>query len=55
MLGTRQYRYPIDRWIFDLPAGSAEPSEEPIATARRELEEEAEIVPASLVPLMPSC
>lgn len=51
VLVTRQYRYPIDRWIFDLPAGGAENGEEPIDTARRELEEEAEIVPVSLLPL----
>lgn len=51
VLVTRQYRYPIDRWIFDLPAGGAEDGEEPIDTARRELEEEAAIVPISLVPL----
>lgn len=51
VLVTRQYRYPIDRWIFDLPAGGAEDGEEPIDTARRELEEETGIVPASLVPL----
>ena len=51
VLVTRQYRYPIDRWIFDLPAGGAEDGEEPIDTARRELEEEAGIVPVSLVPL----
>lgn len=48
VLVTRQYRYPIDRWIFDLPAGSAEPGEEPQDTARRELEEEAGIVPMQL-------
>lgn len=51
VLVTRQYRYPIDRWIFDLPAGGAEDGEEPIDTARRELEEEAGIVPTSLMSL----
>lgn len=51
VLVTRQYRYPIDRWIFDLPAGGAEDDEEPIDTARRELEEETGIVAANLVPL----
>ncbi|WP_350269374.1 GNAT family N-acetyltransferase [Brevibacterium sp. CBA3109] len=52
VLVIRQYRYPIDRWIFDLPAGGAEDGEEPMDTARRELEEEAAIVPMSLVPLV---
>lgn len=51
VLVTRQYRYPVDRWIFDLPAGSAEPGEEPVDTARRELEEEAGIISKHLVPL----
>lgn len=51
VLVTRQYRYPINRWIFDLPAGGAQDDEEPIDTARRELEKEAGIVPISLVPL----
>lgn len=51
VLATRQYRYPIDRWIFDLPAGGAKDGEEPIDTARRELEEEAGIVAADLMPL----
>lgn len=48
VLVTRQYRYPIDRWIFDLPAGAAEDGEAPVDTARRELEEEAGIVAESL-------
>lgn len=51
VLVTRQYRYPIDSWIFDLPAGSAESGEEPIDTARRELEEEAGIISKHLMPL----
>ncbi len=37
----RQYRYVADGWIWELPAGKLEPSEPPLATAQRELAEEA--------------
>jgi ADP-ribose pyrophosphatase len=36
----RQYRYAIDQYIFEAPAGTMEPGEEPLVTARRELIEE---------------
>ncbi len=35
----RNYRYTVEREPWELPAGTVEPDEEPIATARRELEE----------------
>jgi ADP-ribose pyrophosphatase len=37
----RQYRYVADGWLWELPAGKLEPNEPPLATARRELAEEA--------------
>jgi 8-oxo-dGTP pyrophosphatase MutT (NUDIX family) len=37
----RQYRHAVGGWIWELPAGKLEPSEPPLATARRELTEEA--------------
>ena len=37
----RQYRYVADGWIWELPAGKLEPHEPPLATAQRELIEEA--------------
>lgn len=37
---VRQYRYCVDRWIWELPAGNVEPGEDPQAAARRECEEE---------------
>ena len=37
----RQYRYVAEGWIWELPAGKLEPNEPPLATAQRELIEEA--------------
>jgi ADP-ribose pyrophosphatase len=37
---VRQYRHPVGDYLLELPAGGLEPSEEPIAAARRELREE---------------
>lgn len=41
----RQYRYAVDRDIWELPAGSLEPEEDPVAAAERECEEEIGLVP----------
>jgi ADP-ribose pyrophosphatase len=40
VLLTRQYRHPLRRVIWDLPAGAMQPDEDPAEAARRELEEE---------------
>lgn len=37
---VRQLREPARKHLLELPAGTAEPGEEPLATARRELQEE---------------
>ncbi|HEY8393289.1 MAG TPA: NUDIX hydrolase [Thermaerobacter sp.] len=37
---VRQYREPAGRFLWELPAGRRDPGEEPLAGARRELEEE---------------
>ncbi len=37
---VRQYRYAVDRWLWELPAGNVEPGEAPEAAARRECAEE---------------
>ena len=42
---TRQYRHPVGKVIFDLPAGHLEPGENPIEGARREFEEETGYYP----------
>jgi ADP-ribose pyrophosphatase len=41
----RQYRYSLDRWIWELPAGSLDPGEDAAAAAARECEEEIGLVP----------
>jgi len=36
----RQFRYPLGRDMIEVPAGKIDPGEDPLATARRELQEE---------------
>ena len=45
---VRQYRYAVDRWMWELPAGCLEPGEEPAAGAARECEEETGLVAANV-------
>lgn len=40
ILLVRQWRHPVERALWEIPAGTREPNEEPDATARRELGEE---------------
>jgi ADP-ribose pyrophosphatase len=40
ILGVRQYRLPAGRVLFELPAGSLDPGEDPREAAQRELQEE---------------
>lgn len=40
VLLIKQYRYAVDGYLYEVPAGRLEPGEEPIACARRELREE---------------
>jgi ADP-ribose pyrophosphatase len=37
---VRQFRYAINRWVWELPAGSLDPGEAPRTAARRECAEE---------------
>ena len=48
---VRQYRHPIGRWAWELPAGSLKYGENPAAAAGRECQEETGFVAASLEPL----
>jgi len=47
VLLERQYRYPLQRHFYELPAGKIEPGEEPLETAQRELIEECGYTAAS--------
>lgn len=40
ILMVEQYRKPLEKSIVEIPAGKLEPGEQPMATAKRELEEE---------------
>lgn len=45
----KQYRFAIDQYILEAPAGTMEPGEDPIETARRELVEETGFTAQTIV------
>jgi ADP-ribose pyrophosphatase len=47
----RQFRYPINKFLWELPAGSVDPGEQPEQAARRECHEEIGLVPDTIVRL----
>ncbi len=47
----RQYRYAVEGWLWELPAGKIDHGEPPEATARRELQEEAGFTAGGWQPL----
>jgi ADP-ribose pyrophosphatase len=51
VLLVRQYRHPIGRWVWELPAGSLKPKEDPREAAARECHEEVGLVPGQVKPL----
>jgi ADP-ribose pyrophosphatase len=48
----RQYRYPADAILWEIPAGRLDPDERPEDAARRELEEETGWSPARIEPML---
>lgn len=48
---AREFRYPVGRWIYDLPGGGADIDEDPADAARREYEEETGLRPVDLTHL----
>ena len=52
---VHQYRYPLDRWIWELPAGSIDPGETAEQAAIRECHEEIGQVPTQLERLGAFC
>jgi ADP-ribose pyrophosphatase len=48
---VRQYRYAVNRWLWELPAGSIDDGETPEQAARRECHEEIGQVPDTIVRL----
>src|SRR5688500_3657104 len=47
----RQYRYAVNAFLWELPAGSVDEGETPEQTARRECHEEIGLVPSTVVRL----
>jgi ADP-ribose pyrophosphatase len=48
---VRQYRYAVNRWLWELPAGSVDDGEEPDTAAKRECHEEIGQMPETVVRL----
>jgi ADP-ribose diphosphatase len=48
---VRQFRYAVNRYLWELPAGTVDQGEEPDAAARRECHEEIGLVPDTIVRL----
>ena len=51
LVAVRQFRYPVGQVFLEFPAGKIDPRETALATARRELAEEAGYAAASFTPL----
>lgn len=47
-----QYRYPLNRYSWEIPEGGGDPDVDPLQEAARELREETGLIAGSLEPLM---
>jgi 8-oxo-dGTP pyrophosphatase MutT (NUDIX family) len=47
-----QWRVPLARYSWEMPEGGVEPGEDPLESARRELEEEAGLRAGRLIPIL---
>lgn len=47
-----QWRFPLARYSWEIPEGGGEPGEEPLACAKRELEEETGLRAANWLPIL---
>jgi ADP-ribose pyrophosphatase len=52
ILLVKQYRYPVDEFTFEIPAGKLTKGEDPLECAKRELEEETGFVAKKLKKLL---
>jgi ADP-ribose pyrophosphatase len=48
ILLVRQFRYAVDKFLLEIPAGGIDPGEEPVDAVRRELQEEIGYLPRKL-------
>jgi ADP-ribose diphosphatase len=46
----RQYRFAVDRYLYEVPAGTMDPGETPHQTAVRELQEETGFIAGRMIP-----
>lgn len=46
---TRQYRHPVGNYLLEIPAGTNDPGEAPLACAHRELEEETGMAAGEMI------
>jgi len=48
VLLERQFRYPVGKYLLEIPAGGIDPGEEPVDCVRRELQEEIGYLPGKI-------
>ncbi len=51
VLIERQFRYPINKIVYEIPAGKLEKNENPLVAAKRELEEETGFIANNMIDL----